>query len=191
MQQLSLKTGRRTPIQLRLQEKYTYNQVKREEKLSSQDICLWEGTRTKGVNTQVTAALESEGWGTKTVPQFWGPTWGRWVPWLVPEPVRLTGGQLEAWTPLVRNAPKLAAPEAGLRGVCCSSCQFPIITLVWTPAPAGQKLWPCSLHVTACHWIWSGLWYTTRTQKSGAWLGQQQLLVFVQNSTWTCQNLSG
>ena len=34
---------------------------------------------------------------------------------------------------------------------------FPIITLVWTPAPAGQKLWPCSLHVTACHWIWSGL----------------------------------
>lgn len=157
MEQLSLKTGRRTPIQLRLQERCTYNQVKREEKLSSQDTCLWEGTQRKGENTQVTPALESEGWGTKTVPQFWGPTWGRWVPWLVRAPVRLTGGQLEAWTPLVRNVHKLAAPEAGLRGVCGSSCQFPIFTLVRAPAPAGQKLWPCSLRVTVSPWIWSGL----------------------------------
>ena len=58
MEQLLLKTGKRTPIQLRLQARCTYNQVKRGEKLSSQDICLWEGTQRKGENTQVTPALE-------------------------------------------------------------------------------------------------------------------------------------
>ena len=71
-------------------------------------------------------------------------------------PVRLIGGLLEAWPPLLRSAHPLDCSQGRSRMAdwnCTSGCQFPLTIWVHAPAWAEQMLQHHLLyHVTAPQW---------------------------------------
>ena len=113
-----LEAGRRTPVQPRLKERYTCNQVGRGEKQPGRDLCPWEETQKKGENTQ----LDSCPWEwvvrvTDGCHSPGVPCGEDKPPWLVGGLLGLTGHQQEAWTLLMRRLCTGLSPGWAQRGL--------------------------------------------------------------------------